>query len=274
MRDPVIAEEANCTSCPSCLQHQQAWLVRWSFSADIVAFLAKIGGKETWKETATRKKAMKDSPHTLDHAASAVPASSERDRVEAIHRLYAQGLADIRSLLDEGIYSHTEFEAEKQKLDAKKEASLLRQGGEEALVPEQRSDCGIPAAGQLAAHADSRGRHTSGSAGDAGASATGAGAGGASAVVGEGNAGSTAGWWVRGSEYLGRKVRRAVYDESSGEIVGAEDGEIVGWLPLEVADFVSEFFNRPVALWHMVYDHEAVGEEDLEEFEVHDAIQS
>ena len=113
---------------------------------------------------------MKDSPHTLDHAASAVPASSERDRVEAIHRLYAQGLADIRSLLDEGIYSHTEFEAEKQKLDAKKEASLVRQGGEEALVLEQRSDCDTPAAGQLAAHADSRGRHTSRSVGDAGAS--------------------------------------------------------------------------------------------------------
>ena len=212
-------------------------------------------------------------PRPLDHAASAVPASSEHDRVEAIHRLYAQGLADIRSLLDEGIFSQTEFEAEKQKLDAKKEASLVRQGGDEALVLEQRIDCGIPAAGQLAAHADSLGRHTSCSAGDAGASAAGGGAG-ASAVVGEGNAGSTAGWWVRGSEYLGRKVRRAVYDEASGEIVGAEDGEIVGWLPLEVADFVSEFFNRPVALWHMVYDHEAVGEEDLEEFEVHDAIQS
>ena len=89
---------------------------------------------------------------------------------EAIHRLYAQGPADNRSLLDEGVYSQPEFEAEKQKLDAKKEASLVRQGGEEALVLEQRSDCGIPAAGQLAAHADSRGRHTSRSAGDAGAS--------------------------------------------------------------------------------------------------------
>ena len=89
---------------------------------------------------------------------------------EAIHRLDAQGPADIRSLLDEGVYSQPEFEAEKQKLDAKKEASLVRQGGEEALVLEQRSDCGIPAAGQLAAHADSRGRHTSRSAGDAGAS--------------------------------------------------------------------------------------------------------
>ena len=50
-------------------------------------------------------------------------------------------------------------------------------------------------------------------------------------------------WWVRGSEYLGRRVRRAVYDEKSGDIVGAADGEIVGWLPLEVSDFVSEFFQ-------------------------------
>jgi len=41
---------------------------------------------------------------------------------------------------------------------------------------------------------------------------------------------------------------------------GAADGEIVGWLPLEVADFVSEFFKKPAALWHMVYDNQAVGE--------------
>ena len=41
---------------------------------------------------------------------------------------------------------------------------------------------------------------------------------------------------------------------------GAADGEIVGWLPLEVADFVSEFFKKPAALWHMVYHNESVGE--------------
>ena len=87
---------------------------------------------------------------------------------EAMHRLYAQRPADIRSLLDEGVYSQTEFEAEKQKLDAKKEESLVRQGGDDAL--EQPSGGGIPVAGQLAAHADSRGRHTSRIAGDAGAS--------------------------------------------------------------------------------------------------------
>ena len=86
--------------------------------------------------------------------------------------------------------------------------------------------------------------------------------------------GPETGWWVKGSEYLGKRVRRAVYDEETGEIVGAADGEIVGWLPLEVADFVSEFFHKPAALWHMVYDNEAVGEEDLEEFEVRDAVNS
>ena len=34
---------------------------------------------------------------------------------------------------------------------------------------------------------------------------------------------SGADWWVRGSEYVGRKVRRAVYDENSGEIVGGSN---------------------------------------------------
>ena len=82
-------------------------------------------------------------------------------------------------------------------------------------------------------------------------------------VSGSGGGDKAAGWWVRGSEYLRKRVRRAVYDEESGEIVGAEDGEIVGWLPLEVADFVSEFFKKPAALWHMVYDNVAVGEVSL-----------
>jgi len=82
-------------------------------------------------------------------------------------------------------------------------------------------------------------------------------------VSGSGGGDQAAGWWVRGSEYLRKRVRRAVYDEASGEIVGAEDGEVVGWLPLEVADFVSEFFKKPAALWHMVYDNVAVGEVSL-----------
>ena len=84
-------------------------------------------------------------------------------------------------------------------------------------------------------------------------------------------------WWqVCDSEYLGRRVRRAVYagHENRGHIVGAGDGTIVGWMPSEVSDFVSEFYKKPAALWHMVYDSEAIGEEDLEEFEVRHAIES
>ena len=40
-------------------------------------------------------------------------------------------------------------------------------------------------------------------------------------IAGVVQGGNESGWWVRGSEYLGRRVRRAVYDEDSGEIVGA-----------------------------------------------------
>lgn len=29
---------------------------------------------------------------------------------------------------------------------------------------------------------------------------------------------------------------------------------------MEVADFVSEFFKKPAALWHIIYDDEIVGE--------------
>ena len=132
---------------------------------------------------------------------------------------------------------------------------------------------GAGLAGRCALRPPAAAHHGLGGSGEGGASGQGA------AAVGNGADGaeqtsSGGGWWVRGSEYLGRRVRRAVYDEDSAEIVGAADGEIVGWLPLEVSDFVSEFFKKPAALWHMVYDNEAVGEEDLEEFEVRDAIES
>jgi hypothetical protein len=80
-------------------------------------------------------------------------------------------------------------------------------------------------------------------------------------------------WWqVCGSEYLGRRVRRPVYDENSDDIVDVANGEIVGWLPLEVSDFVSESSKKPAALWHVVYDSDPPGEEDLEESEVIDGI--
>lgn len=81
-------------------------------------------------------------------------------------------------------------------------------------------------------------------------------------------------WWqVCGSEYLRRRVRRPVYEENGDDIVDVAHGEIVGWLPLEVSDFVSESSKKPAALWHMVYDSDSPGEEDLEEYEVIDGIE-
>ncbi|KAJ1494484.1 hypothetical protein T484DRAFT_1877666, partial [Baffinella frigidus] len=88
-------------------------------------------------------------------------------------------------------------------------------------------------------------------------------------------------------------VRRAVYDGEGEEVVGAADGTITGWLPKDISDYVSETLvgpaaiyhmvydeavsetlEEPAALYHMVYDEAAVGEEDLEEFEVQDGIES
>ena len=83
-------------------------------------------------------------------------------------------------------------------------------------------------------------------------------------------------WWqVCGSEYLGRRVRRPVYDENSDDIVDVANGEIVGWrrLPPEVSDFVSESSKKPAALWHVVHDSDPPGEEVLEESEVIDGIE-
>ena len=80
------------------------------------------------------------------------------------------------------------------------------------------------------------------------------------------------GWMAKGNEYVGRRVRRSVTEEE--KIVGAADGEIVGWLPAEKADYVSDITHAPVALWRVLYDDATLGEEDLEEFEVQDAIDS
>jgi hypothetical protein len=64
-------------------------------------------------------------------------------------------------------------------------------------------------------------------------------------------------WMVEGNEYVGRRVRRSVREEE--KIKGAADGEIVGWLPAEKADYISDITHAPVALWHMLYDDEGGG---------------
>ena len=56
------------------------------------------------------------------------------------------------------------------------------------------------------------------------------------------------------------------------ELKGAEDGIIRGWLSKEDSHFFAPHTGEPAALWRLVYDNVALGEEDLEEHEVLEAI--
>ncbi len=72
-----------------------------------------------------------------------------------------------------------------------------------------------------------------------------------------------------GSKYVGMPVLRYLQDYRGGEADGCEaamedaeegaaayckTGVLVGWLPAEQSEFVSEETGRPAALWRLVYD--------------------
>ncbi len=99
------------------------------------------------------------------------------------------------------------------------------------------------------------------------------GSGGGCGATGRGRCNDIAGGWMdKGNEYVGKRVRRCLKEEE--KIVGFADGQIVGWLPAEKADYVSDILHAPGALWHVRFDDEDMGAEDLEYFEVQDAIDS
>jgi hypothetical protein len=81
----------------------------------------------------------------------------------------------------------------------------------------------------------------------------------------------TAQWCTEGSEHVGKRARRYVFDPRD-ELKGAEDGIIRGWLSKEDSHFFSPLTGEPAPLWRLVYDNVALGEEDLEEHEVLEAI--
>lgn len=54
--------------------------------------------------------------------------------IDAINKLYLQGLKEIKGLLEEGVLSQEEFETEKQRLYRKKDENLLKQREEEAAM--------------------------------------------------------------------------------------------------------------------------------------------
>ena len=81
----------------------------------------------------------------------------------------------------------------------------------------------------------------------------------------------TAQWCTEGSEHIGKRARRYVFDPSDA-LRGAEDGIIRGWLSKEDSHFFAPHTGEPAPLWRLVYDNVALGEEDLEEHEVLEAI--
>ena len=77
-------------------------------------------------------------------------------------------------------------------------------------------------------------------------------------------------WCTEGNEHIGKRARRYVFD-SRGELTDAADGIIAGWLSKEKSNFFAKP-GKPAALWHLMYDNVMLGEEDLEEHEVLEAI--
>ena len=73
-----------------------------------------------------------------------------------------------------------------------------------------------------------------------------------------------------GSRYLGLRVRRILPEH--GKPDRPIDGTVEKWLPADESDFTSEDTNEPAALWHIVFDDRTVGEEDMEEHEIKEAI--
>jgi hypothetical protein len=76
-------------------------------------------------------------------------------------------------------------------------------------------------------------------------------------------------WMREGSKYVGMPVLRYLQDYKGGEADGCEaamedaeegaaayckTGVLMGWLPAEQSEFVSEETGRPAALWRLVYD--------------------
>jgi len=78
-------------------------------------------------------------------------------------------------------------------------------------------------------------------------------------------------WLNYGNSYIGKRIRRSVLDGHGS--MTAVDGMVSGWLPAELSNFWSEHSRRPAALWRVVYDKADIGQEDLEDFEVEEAVQ-
>ena len=80
-------------------------------------------------------------------------------------------------------------------------------------------------------------------------------------------------WLTTGSEYIGKRVELKIFDNRKHKEV-VEQGRIFGYLPVESADYVSEKTGESAALWRVKFEDKAFSSQDLEEFEVKEAIKA
>ena len=80
-------------------------------------------------------------------------------------------------------------------------------------------------------------------------------------------------WQTSGSEYIRKRVLLTIFDNRKNKEV-KEKGRIVGWLPADVADFKSEKTGENAALWRVKLDDKAYSPQDLEEYEVKEAMRN
>lgn len=80
-----------------------------------------------------------------------------------------------------------------------------------------------------------------------------------------------AGWEASGSVHINARARRVMYSKED-KACGHADGIVVQWISAEKSEFISETSNKPVSLYRVKYDCAEFGEEDLEEWEVLEAI--
>ena len=76
-------------------------------------------------------------------------------------------------------------------------------------------------------------------------------------------------WLKAGSEFIGKRVELTISCDDGSEYT--ETGRVVGWLPADVSDFLSDQ-GEYVALWRVKFDDRTVTSQDLEELEVVEAI--
>ncbi len=77
-------------------------------------------------------------------------------------------------------------------------------------------------------------------------------------------------WRRSGSKYIGRYILRSLMDDA-GRAIGKVRGRVVAWLPATESDYISEATGKAEPLWHVELEDDA-GEEDLEPFELHEAL--